>query len=448
MAPIDDDRQNDENENETISERLERARQRREEEDVHGDTTEILKNLPHGDQNIPEPDDASQMENSAEEKQPVTEEILEDVTETQDETSQDLTAKTDEPPTSLAKTEAEETKPLPSSVGVIRGMRQDIDNLVIQINNGEFSVTGVGELGLMYQSIKEESYENLSVVWGEIISLCATLWEKGKMDEATYLFQTAQRDFDVPDDMKEQVEKASQMSQNYQATQEAEKAFALGANQEAMAIAESITGSEEGEEYAKDLSTRIKKRTKSRKIAYAVSLVAVMGLITMSYISIQTLEKVFQAPPTPSYQDFTGNLESVSEDLRDVRASRTTTLHQTPRPDTELNSNDDTATEDVTTVLTQPDTQELTQQEIEAKHNCHLGYAVYLQGEQMINENTQAPINDKLLQQKNLASFAEQLNQSCQKFNMSVDEIQQAIETMNPKDVADIAARIISTPTQ
>ena len=38
MAPIDDDRQNDENENETISERLYRARQRREAEAVHGGT--------------------------------------------------------------------------------------------------------------------------------------------------------------------------------------------------------------------------------------------------------------------------------------------------------------------------------------------------------------------------------------------------------------------------
>lgn len=447
MAPI-DDRHDDENKNETVAERLERARKAREEQDIHSDTTEVLKNLPHGDQNITQPDDESVSEEQDRPQEPVTEEVLEEVTSSEESTGQELASKSEETSKELANPKSEEPKPMPVSVAVIRGMRQDIDNLVIQINNGEFSTTGVGELGLMYQSISEEPAENLSIVWGEIISLCATLWEKGYMDEATALFQTAKRDFYVPEDMQEQVENASKLSQNYQATQEAEKAFALGANEEAISIAQSIQGSEEGAAYVEDLSTRINKRKKSRKIAYAVSAVAVMGLITMSYISIQTLERVFQDPPTPSFQDFTGNLESVSEDLRNVRESRST-IHQTPRPDVEANPVEGQGAPtnvDPNLEQQQTETQAPTEQDIQARQSCHLGYAVYLQGEQMINDNAQAPINEKLSQQRNLANFAEQLTQSCSQFNMSVEEIQQAIEQMDSQEVFGIAQRIVNTP--
>jgi hypothetical protein len=208
------------------------------------------------------------------------------------------------------------------SVILLREAQNNLENFANQIRDNEYALSGAGQAGLIFRSISDETEEALESVWSEIIATCSSLWIAEFQDEAVMMMEVSEKNFFIPEVWKEQVKNSLEHSSNYSKVKKVEIALEQGADNEALLISKTIEGGDDEQQYVSSVAKRITKRKASRKIAFIIAGFTIVSLLIISIIGITTAERLYQTPPTPSFEVLGDSLENLSESLRDQRTER------------------------------------------------------------------------------------------------------------------------------
>jgi hypothetical protein len=223
---------------------------------------------------------------------------------------------------------------LSNTIEAFKRFSANSDTAASEITRGEFSKSGSGGAGSTFRKIEGLGDEDMVEVWGEILSLCAQLWEAEHVIASIVLIETSSNTFFIPESMETRVSVSIENARDLKIIKTAEDAFKEGDDEKAERMAANMKTSLRSK-YLEDLKLRISTRQKTRTTALWIGGVSISSLLIVAGIGVASFIKFLDQPPRPELPKFEETQRIFNDILNNQNEPQESKISTTPvRPKT------------------------------------------------------------------------------------------------------------------
>jgi hypothetical protein len=356
-----------------------------------------------------------------------------------------------------------------NAIEAFKRFSANLDTTASEITRGEFSKSGSGGAGSTFRKIKDLGDEDMIEVWGEILSLCAQLWESEHVIAAIVLIETSSSTFFIPESMEDRVSVSIENARDLKIIKTAEEAFEGGDGEKAARMAANMKTSLKLK-YLEDLKIRIKTRQKTRATALWIGGVSISSLLIVAGIGVASFIQFLDQPPRPELPKFKETQRIFNDILSNQEKPEKNKILTTPKPPKTLNTQplpvkqaDKPAVYPITpvpstiiesmqgisqtssvilpepeVVSTPEDNKDAPPAKLASRSDCVMGYAVVQRAAGLI-QSQKSPE----LASKKIAAFMEALESACKSLNLDPMAISLESGMLNSDKVYNIARNIL-----